>query len=155
MGSEGYKRLDIYKLAHALAVEVHTMGMTLPKHEMYEEGSQIRRSSKSVSCQIVEGFGLRKYKNDFLLYLYRAFASATETMEHLEILRQTQSLNDDALYSRYPGATVNSARSYIGSYRALKKIISVHSRSAISRKTIIHNPQSRIYIPSCADSFPL
>ena len=100
MESEGYKRLDIYKLAHALAVEVHAMTMTLPKHEMYEEGSQIRRSSKSVSCQIVEGFGLRKYKNEFLLYLYRAFASATETVEHLQILRETQSFRNDVLYAR-------------------------------------------------------
>ena len=31
----------------------------LPKFEMYEEGSQIRRSSKAVASNIVEGFGRR------------------------------------------------------------------------------------------------
>lgn len=58
----GYKKLEVYKLAHVLAVKVHKMTLTLPKFEMYEEGSQVRRSSKSVSSQIVEGFALRKYK---------------------------------------------------------------------------------------------
>jgi len=37
----------------------------LPKFEMYEEGSQIRRSSKSVRTNIVEGYGRRNYKLDY------------------------------------------------------------------------------------------
>jgi four helix bundle protein len=61
-----YKDLNIYKLSFKLAVEVHNMTMTLPKFELYEEGSQIRRSSKSVASNIVEGYGKRQYKNDFL-----------------------------------------------------------------------------------------
>jgi len=51
-----YKDLDIYKLSHRLAVEIHKMALKLPKFEMYEEGAQIRRSSKSISTNIVEGF---------------------------------------------------------------------------------------------------
>ncbi|MBI4563712.1 MAG: four helix bundle protein [Planctomycetes bacterium] len=50
----GYRRLEVYRLAHDLAVQVHKMSMTLPRHELFEEGSQVRRSSKSVSAQIVE-----------------------------------------------------------------------------------------------------
>ncbi|MCZ6777265.1 MAG: four helix bundle protein [Ignavibacteria bacterium] len=83
MDERGYKKLEVYQLAHRLAVEVHKMSLGLPKHELYEQGSQIRRSSKSVSAQIVEGFSLRKNKNEFLQYLNRAYASATETLEHL------------------------------------------------------------------------
>ncbi len=64
-----YKDLEIYQLAHALAVECHKVSLRLPKFEMYEEGSQLRRSSKSVSTQIVEGFGRRRYKADFLCIL--------------------------------------------------------------------------------------
>jgi four helix bundle protein len=37
------------------------MTLTLPKFEIYEEGSQIRRSSKSVTSMIVEGYGRRRY----------------------------------------------------------------------------------------------
>lgn len=36
-----YKDLEIYQLAFKLAIEVHNMTMTLPKFELYEEGSQI------------------------------------------------------------------------------------------------------------------
>ena len=48
MIDEGYQKLDIYKQSHNLAIKVHEMTMSLPKFEMYEEGSQIRRSAKSI-----------------------------------------------------------------------------------------------------------
>ncbi len=92
----GYKRLEIYNLAHELAVQIHKMSLALPKHEMYEQGSQIRRSSKSVTSQIVEGFALRKYKAEYLHYLYRSYASCEESLEHLTYLMQTGSLDDRA-----------------------------------------------------------
>lgn len=38
----------------------------LPKFEMYEEGSQIRRSSKAVVSNIVEGFGRKRYQADYV-----------------------------------------------------------------------------------------
>ncbi len=94
----GYKKLEIYNLAHSLALKVHKMTMGLPKFEMYEEGGQIRRSSKSVSAQIVEGYALRKYKNEFLHYLWRAYGSSEETLEHLSFLFETESLRDEKLF---------------------------------------------------------
>jgi hypothetical protein len=57
-----YRDLEIYQLAHALALRVHEMTLSLPKFELYEEGSQIRRSAKSAVANIVEGFGRRRYK---------------------------------------------------------------------------------------------
>ena len=61
VGWQSYRDLDIYKLARKLAIEVHEMSLQLPKFEMYEEGCQIRKSSKSVKSNIVEGFGRRRY----------------------------------------------------------------------------------------------
>ncbi len=44
-----YKRLEIWKIACAVSVDIHHMTLnSLPKFEMYEEASQIRRSSKSI-----------------------------------------------------------------------------------------------------------
>ena len=94
----GYKKLEIYNLAHSLAVKVHKMALSLPKFELYEQGSQIRRSSKSISAQIVEGYALRKYKNEFLHYLWRAYGSSEETSEHLLFLFETESLKDEKLF---------------------------------------------------------
>lgn len=41
-----YEKLQIWVIAREVVIEVHDMTMKLPKFEMYEEGSQIRRSSK-------------------------------------------------------------------------------------------------------------
>lgn len=98
MKEEGYKKLKIYKIAHELALKVHKMSLSLPKFEFYEEGSQIRRSSKSVSSNIVEGYSLRRYKNEYLRYLSQAYASCQETIEHLDYLYETNSLKEKILY---------------------------------------------------------
>lgn len=42
---KSYKDLDIYKMAYELAIKVHKMSLTLSKYELYEQGSQVRRSS--------------------------------------------------------------------------------------------------------------
>ena len=95
---KGHKKLEIYQLAHSLAVRVHKMSLTLPPHERYEEGSQIRRSAKSVPSNIVEGYALRRYKAEFIHYLFRAYGSGQETIEHLELLFDTGSLSDKGLF---------------------------------------------------------
>ncbi len=91
---KGYEKLEIYRLSHDLAVKVHEMTLTLPKFEMFEEGSQIRRSSKSVPSNIVEGYCLRRHKNEFLQYLHRSFGSNEETILHLRLLYETKSLTN-------------------------------------------------------------
>src|SRR5271157_5335373 len=90
-GARPHEKLEIYRIAHALGLRAHALTLKLPKHEMYEEGSQARRSSKSVSAQVVEGHALRQYKPEYLHYLGRAYASAEETIEHLQYLVETGS----------------------------------------------------------------
>ena len=90
---QSYKELEIYQLAHKLAIEVHKMTLEdLPSFEMYEEGSQIGRSAKSISAAIVEGFGRKLYQQEFIRYLTYALASCDETKEHVELLFETGSL---------------------------------------------------------------
>ncbi|NWF93520.1 MAG: four helix bundle protein [Syntrophaceae bacterium] len=102
---KSYRDLEIFRLSKELAVDVHKMTLEeLPKFEMFEEGSQIRKSSKSVVCNIVEGFGRRRYKNEFIQFLTYAVASYDETKAHLEMLRETGSLKKDlfnVLLQRY------------------------------------------------------
>ena len=103
--SQSYKDLEVYQLAMELAIDIHKMSLThLPKYEMYEEGSQIRRSSKSIVSNIIEGFGRRRYKNQFVQFITYSLASCDETKGHLEILYKTESLSKTFfydLYSRY------------------------------------------------------
>ncbi|MCJ7553533.1 MAG: four helix bundle protein [Ignavibacteriaceae bacterium] len=93
-----YKNLEIWQLARELVVEIHKMTLTLPKFELYEEGSQIRRSSKSVKSNIVEGYGRRNYKSDYIRFITFALASNDETIYHLETLYETESLKDKNLF---------------------------------------------------------
>lgn len=96
---KSYRDLEIWSMARELVVHVHRMTLEkLPKFEMYEQGSQIRRSSKSISSNIVEGFGRNRYKNDYIKFLTYALASCDETRDHLEILYETGSLKDKALF---------------------------------------------------------
>ena len=79
---QSYEDLEIYQLSKTLAIEVHRITLDeLPKFEMYEEGSQIRRSSKSIGANI-----------QLLTY---ALASCDETKYHLEVLQGTLSLKGD------------------------------------------------------------
>jgi four helix bundle protein len=96
-----YKTLEIWQIARELVVAVHDMTLTkLPKFEMFEEGSQTRRAVKSIKSNIVEGYGRRRYKQEFIRYLTYAQASCDETKDHLETLFDTQSLTDAKLYEK-------------------------------------------------------
>lgn len=95
-----YKNLEIWKLADELVVEIHEMTLSrLPKFEMFEEGGQIRRSSKSVKSTIVEGYGRKRYKSEFLKFLVYSLGSSDETIDHLETLFKTRSLQDEVHYN--------------------------------------------------------
>lgn len=81
-----YKDLEIYKMAFDLAFRIHKESLKLPNFELYEQGSQVRRSSKSVKDQIVEGYGRRRYKPDFIKFLIYAQSSCDEAQSQLELL---------------------------------------------------------------------
>ncbi len=95
-----YKNLEIWKLADELVVEIHEMTLThLSKFEMFETGSQIRRSVKSVKATIVEGYGRKRYKAEFIRFLTYSLGSNDETTDHLETLYKTKSLTNEALFT--------------------------------------------------------
>jgi four helix bundle protein len=95
-----YKDLEVWQIARELSIEIHRMTLSLPKFEMYEEGSQIRRSSKSIRSNIVEGYGRRRYKNEFIRFITYSIASNDETIDHLETLYETELLKDKELFEK-------------------------------------------------------
>ncbi|MBM4430625.1 MAG: four helix bundle protein [Chloroflexi bacterium] len=119
----GYRGLEVYQLALKLATDIHAMTVALPKIELYEEGSQVRRSVKSVVANIVEGYGRRQYKNEFIKYLVYASASCDETRAHLEILRETGSL-DEARYDALEQQCVELGKKL---YRFRQAVVSRHN----------------------------
>lgn len=82
----GYKDLTVYTEAHRLGVVIHQFSMKLPKFELYETGSQIRRASKSISANIVEGYGRRRYSADYVKFLIYSQSTCDETNEWLSYI---------------------------------------------------------------------
>jgi four helix bundle protein len=94
-----YKNLEIWQEARSFVIDIHKMTLEkLPKFELYEEGGQIRKSSKSVRSTIVEGYGRRRYQQEYIRFLTYAIASNDETIDHLETLFETGSFKDQQLY---------------------------------------------------------
>jgi len=94
-----YRNLQIWQLAREITIDIHGMTFLLPKFEEFEEVQQIRRSVKTIRSCIVEGYGRRMYKADFIKFLIYALSSNDETIDHLEMLFETNSLKDGILYN--------------------------------------------------------
>ena len=95
-----YKKLEIGNLSREVVIEIHGMTLTLPKFEMFEEGAQIRKSSKTVKACIVEGYGRRRYKRDWIKFLIYSLSSNDETLDHLENLWDTKSIADEIKFTQ-------------------------------------------------------
>jgi four helix bundle protein len=91
---KSYRDLEIYRESKQLAIRVHNLSLAFPKFELYEEGSQIRRSSKAVTSSVVEGYGRRRYKADYIKHLIYAQSECDETIVHLDFLFETGTLKD-------------------------------------------------------------
>ena len=87
-----FRDLEIYQSAYQLALKVHSMSLELPKYEMYEQGSQVRRSSKRIKDTIAEaclprqGYGRRRYKDEFIRFLIFAHSSCDEALSQLQMI---------------------------------------------------------------------
>lgn len=97
---KSYRDLEVFKESKQLAKKIHKITLGLPKFELFEEGSQIRRSSKAVTTLIVEGYGRKRYKADFIKFLVHSQAECDETIVHLDFLFETESLKDATVYNQ-------------------------------------------------------
>jgi four helix bundle protein len=112
-----FRDLEIYKLAFKLAKRVHYASLRLPSFELYEQGSQIRRSSKSIKDQIAEGYGRKRYKAELIKFLIYSQSSCDETSSQLEMLKEIYSDIHDfsELYEEYGnlGRKISSFIEYV------------------------------------------
>lgn len=76
--------LDVYKLSVEAATRIFGLTKLFPREETYSLTDQIRRSSRSVSGQIAEGWRRRRYVAAFINKLNEAEGEAAETQVWLE-----------------------------------------------------------------------
>jgi four helix bundle protein len=80
-----YADLLVYRQAYRLALDVSKITRSFPRQEQYELGRQIRRSSRSVAANIVEGWTKRSSAAEFKRHLVIASGEAAETKFWLEL----------------------------------------------------------------------
>jgi four helix bundle protein len=92
---QGYEDLDVYHRSMEVLVSVHELIRNFPSYELYELCSQIRRASKSIPCNIAEGYGKKRSVREFVSYLAISMGSANEMVVHLEISRRLGYISDE------------------------------------------------------------
>lgn len=80
-----YSDLLVYRQAYRLTRRVSTFSRTMPREEQFELGRQLRRSSRSVGANIVEGRTKRVSPAEFKRHLISAAGEVTETKCWLEL----------------------------------------------------------------------
>jgi len=99
-----HKDLKVYNLAFEAAMEIFKITMTFPKEEKYSLTDQIRRSSRSVSTNIVEAFRKRRYPKSFVSKLSDSEGEAAETQVWLDYAKECGYITEiihDELYKKY------------------------------------------------------
>ncbi len=91
---KSYRDLDVYKKLVKLHLEIHNATMKFPKFELYELGSQQRRSSNSAPANVAEGWN-NKHINIYIECVNRALGEVHETEHHLDITFKKKYLIDE------------------------------------------------------------
>lgn len=89
-----HKKLNVWKSAIELAVEIYVITQSLPEQEKYNLTNQMRRAAISVASNIAEG-AARKTKKEFIQYLHMAQGSLSELDTQLEIARRLKYVPED------------------------------------------------------------
>src|SRR5688572_22103116 len=84
---KSFNDLEFYKLSYELAMEIFQASKKFTKEELYSLTSQIIRSSRSISSNIVEGWSKRHYENKFKVHLIDALGSAGETQNWISFAK--------------------------------------------------------------------
>jgi four helix bundle protein len=142
----GYKKLRIWQAARELVNAIHRMSLeNLPKFELYEEGSQIRRIMKSVKSNIVEGHGRRRYKAEDIRFLDFSYASCLETIDHLETLHESGSLQEVALFEDLVSrASSSSPFEVMKEFLKFARSARLRQRARIFFPTAVPRPRMRV-----------
>ena len=108
-----HQDLKVYQKSFDAAMEIYELSKALPHDERYSLTDQIRRSSRSVSANISEAWGKRKYEKSFVAKLTDSEGEARESQTWLQFsfackyISEEQFNNLNNQYNQIIGMLVN------------------------------------------------
>ena len=84
MAIKSYRDLEAYQRSKKILVPIHHLAIQLPADERFGLADQIRRASKSVVDNIVEGYSHKETPAKAKSFWRLSMGSANEMVEHLE-----------------------------------------------------------------------
>lgn len=91
---QSYEDLEVYRKLCDLHIEVNEKTFSFPNFELFELGSQLRRSSNSIPANLAEGWS-NKHINIYLEGINRAQGELRETQHHLKMAFRKKYLSDE------------------------------------------------------------
>jgi four helix bundle protein len=79
---QDFRKLEVWQVAHKLALDVYRVTKAFPSDERYGLTSQLRRAASSIGANLAEGCG-RGSDIDFARFVQIAMGSASEMEYHL------------------------------------------------------------------------
>lgn len=90
-----HQDLKVYQDSFKTAMEIYELSKVFPREELYSLTDQIRRSLRSVSANISEAWGKRKYEKSFVAKLTDSEGEARETQTWLQFALACQYINEE------------------------------------------------------------
>ncbi len=90
-----HQDLKVFQRSFDVAMQIFELSKTFPKEETYSLKDQIRRSSRSVTANISEAWGRRKYEKSFVAKLTDSEGEARETQTWLQFSLACDYINQE------------------------------------------------------------
>ena len=118
----GFEDLEVFRRAYRISLEVHRTSLEFPRIEQWALADQIRRASKSICANLVEGFARQGWsKPEFRRFLMMATGSADEMQVWTLYCRDLGYIDKDVA-ERWRGEYQEIARMLQGLSRATSDI---------------------------------
>lgn len=95
-----YRDLEVFRESYAAALDVSKLAKRFPSFENVELGRQIRKASRSIPANIVEGWAKRNSTLEFKRFLQMAIGSCDEVRLWLEFAKDEGYIPEELHRSR-------------------------------------------------------
>lgn len=90
-----HQDLKVFQKSFESSMTIYELSKSFPKEELYSLTDQLRRSSRSVSSNISEAWGKRKYEKSFIAKLTDSEGEARETQTWLQFSLACKYINEE------------------------------------------------------------